>query len=175
MSRLRGFTGLSEAVVLRQLERILRSETFCNAPSLSRLLRHLVEQAIKGNASPSKEYSIGVEVFNRGESFDPRIDTIVRVQARRLRAKLVEYYAVEGRADAVVIELPKGRYQPRFRSVPASDPSDVTGAASEEPWRPSTDHQRTEPAGTRPTSSLPVPRTTLIGRDSEVAHLRRLL
>src|SRR5678815_3489300 len=98
-----------------QLDRMLQSLTFANAPGLSRFLRHLVEQAIGGNTAPLKEYSVGVEVFERGESFDPRIDTIVRVQARKLRAKLGEYYSQAGQSDAVVIEVPKGQYVATFR------------------------------------------------------------
>ena len=39
----------------------------------------------------------------------------MRVQARRLRAKLVRYYREEGRADETVIELPKGGYAPVFK------------------------------------------------------------
>jgi predicted ATPase len=161
--------------VIAQVARLLRSGTFANAPSLRRLLAYVVDRSLDGTGDAVKEYSIGVEVFDRGESFDPRIDTIVRVQARRLRAKLVEYYALEGRADPIVIELPKGRYLPRFRSVPVSDLRDLSGPRSEQSWRRSTDYQRAEPASARQASSLPVPRTTLIGRESEVAHLRRLI
>ena len=58
---------------------------------------------------------IGVQVFGKEETFDPRTDPIVRVQARRLRAKLVRYYREEGRADETVIELPKGGYAPVFK------------------------------------------------------------
>src|SRR5688500_18833948 len=103
--------------VRRQLDRILKSSTFGSAPGLSRFLRHLVEQAIDGNTAPLKEYSVGVEVFDRGSSFDPRIDPIVRVQARKLRAKLGEYYAMEGFADAILIEVPKGQYVATFRQT----------------------------------------------------------
>ena len=91
------------------------AEPFSNAPSLSRLLRHVVEHTLQGNAEELKEYSLGVEVFDRGESFDPRTDTIVRVQARRLRSKLKEYYDAEGQVDPIVIELPKGHYVVTFR------------------------------------------------------------
>ena len=69
----------SSASVRKQLDRILQSTTFCSAPGLSRFLRHLVEQAIDGNTAPLKEYSVGVEVFDRGNSFDPRIDPAVRI------------------------------------------------------------------------------------------------
>ena len=72
-------------------------------------------QAVSGRSGELKEYVIGVQVFRKEESFDPRTDPIVRVQARRLRAKLVHYYQQEGPGDALVIELPKGGYAPVFR------------------------------------------------------------
>ena len=65
-----------------------------------------------GRGSGLKEYVIGVQVFRKEDSFDPRTDPIVRVQARRLRAKLVRYFREEGRADPTLIELPKGGYTP---------------------------------------------------------------
>jgi len=98
-----------------QLARILRSETFQQADRLKRFLTFVVSEAISGRQEELKEYVIGVQVFRKEESFDPRTDPIVRVQARRLRAKLVRYYREEGRADALVIDLPKGGYAPIFR------------------------------------------------------------
>ena len=77
-----------EESVRRQLGRILRTSVFANAPSLSRFLRYLVERTLQGDRPPLNEYTLGVEVFDRGESFDPRVDNIVRVQVRRLRSKL---------------------------------------------------------------------------------------
>ena len=98
-----------------QLEKILSSQTFLTTESLRRFLRYIVEQTIQGQGSWLKESILGVEVFGRGKSFDPRLDPIVRVDARRLRAKLAEYYQGEGLNDAVVIEVKKGSYAPVFR------------------------------------------------------------
>ena len=97
-----------------QLARILRSETFQQADRLKRFLTFVVTEAINGRQEELKEYVIGVQVFRKEEGFDPRTDPIVRVQARRLRAKLVRYYREEGRADALIIDLPKGGYAPLF-------------------------------------------------------------
>ena len=72
------------------------------------MLQHLVGRTLDGDAGQLKEYSVGLDVFNRGPSFDPHTDTIVRVHARRLRKRLDEYYAGEGRADPILIGLPKG-------------------------------------------------------------------
>lgn len=99
-----------------QLARILRSETFQQADRLKRFLTFVVEEALAGRQADLKEYVIGVQVFRKEETFDPRTDPIVRVQARRLRAKLARYYREEGRTDPFIIDLPKGGYVPVFRS-----------------------------------------------------------
>src|SRR6185295_16729736 len=85
-----------------------------NAERASRFLRFVVEHSIRGDAD-LKEYIIGVEVFSRSDSYDPRTDPIVRAEAQRLRAKLEEYYTGEGRGDAIRIIVPKGTYAPSFQ------------------------------------------------------------
>jgi len=95
-----------------ELERILRSATFHQSDRLKRFLTFVVSETAAGRADDLKEYVIGVRVCGKEDSFDPRTDPIVRVQARRLRAKLVRYYRQEGRADPTLIELPKGGYIP---------------------------------------------------------------
>jgi serine/threonine-protein kinase len=115
----RGPAGPAADAVRGQLTRILGSQAFAHAPMLRRLLRHVVEHTLDG-AQELKEYAVGVDVFDRGPEFDPRTDTIVRVQARRLRAKLDDYYRSEGAADAVLIELPKGRYLAEWRTKSAT-------------------------------------------------------
>ncbi len=101
--------------VRRQLKALLSSQSFTSAPRLSAFLRYVVERALDGTADGVKEYSIGVEVFDRSDAFDPRTDTIVRVQAGRLRKKLAEYYATDGDENSIVIEVPTGGYVPSFR------------------------------------------------------------
>src|SRR5947207_5195087 len=101
--------------VREQLDRILASPTFQQSDRLKRFLSFIVLEAINGHRDELKEYVIGVQVFGKQESFDPRTDPIVRVQARRLRAKLVHHYREEGRADELIIDLPKGGYAPVFR------------------------------------------------------------
>ncbi len=110
----------ARAEVLAALERVTRSALFLRSSQLQRLLRYLVEETLAGRAERLKEFVIGVEVFGRPSSFDPRIDSLVRVEARRLRAALDAYYADEGRPDPVVIRLAKGAYHPAFeRAAPA--------------------------------------------------------
>jgi hypothetical protein len=85
-------SAVFEEPVRQQLTRVLRSSAFTNAPSLSRFLSYLVDRMLQGNSAPPDEYTLGVEVFDRRESFDPSVDNIVRVQVRRLRSKLEKYH-----------------------------------------------------------------------------------
>jgi serine/threonine-protein kinase len=103
------------------IEKVLASGAFQTSDRLSRFLRYLAEQTLEGRADRLKEYSLGVDVLGRGESFDPRTDSIVRVEASRLRAKLSAYYRGEGASDPVQIELPRGSYSIRFRTVEQGD------------------------------------------------------
>src|SRR5436190_9680825 len=103
-----------------QLERILDSLTFRQVDRLKRFLNFIVTEALAGRGDQLKEYVIGVQVFDKDQSFDPRADPIVRVQARRLRARLEPYYREEGGGDALVIELPKGGYAPVFKGRDAA-------------------------------------------------------
>ena len=101
--------------VREQLETILTSSELGSAPSLQKFLRYVVEETLAGRGESLKEYSIGSSVFGRGVDFNPKIDPIVRVQARNVRARLEQYYAGPGVHDRIIIELPKGAYVPMFR------------------------------------------------------------
>src|SRR5262245_15309654 len=109
-----GDSLITAAAVREQLERVLASVAFTRAGRMSRFLRFIVGETLKGKGSQLKEYRIGVEVFDRKDSYDPRIDPVVRSEARRLRSKLMEYYEEEGRKDAVRIYLAKGSYAAVF-------------------------------------------------------------
>lgn len=98
-----------------QLTRIVNSRRFISSTRLCRFLAHIVNRTIHGNLDSLKEFSIAVEVFDRTSEYDPNIDAIVRVEARRLRAKLKEYYEGPGRNDPVLIALRPGSYIPIFR------------------------------------------------------------
>lgn len=96
------------------LTRITASSGFASAERLTRFLKFAVEETIEGRGANIKEYLLGLEVFDRNDSFDPRTDPVVRVEAHRLRAKLKEYYENGGREDPVAIQFPKGSYLPTF-------------------------------------------------------------
>lgn len=107
--------------VQEELARILGSESFQKSPQLSRFLRFCVEETLAGQQDCLKEQVLGTDVFRRPAPFDPRLDPIVRVEARRLRSKLDQYYTGEGAADPVMISFQRGDYTPRFFRATVSD------------------------------------------------------
>jgi TolB-like protein/Flp pilus assembly protein TadD len=106
---------LPTAAIQAELEKILASKVFARSDRLRRFLRYVAEQVLQGNTEKLKEYVLGLEVFDRLDSYDQRLDPIVRVEARRLRTKLQDYYRMEGSADPICIELPERGYAPTFR------------------------------------------------------------
>ena len=106
-------------VIEKQLERISASDEFRKCPQLLRFLRFAVSEALSGRDGGSKERLIGIEVFGRPSDYDAGADPVVRVEARRLRRKLEEYYGGDGREDPLEIRLPKGGYIPTFESRPS--------------------------------------------------------
>ncbi len=124
-----------------QLDRLVTSGGFANADRMSAFLRYVVERALAGESDQVKEYVIGVAVFGRDDQYDPRLDSIVRVEARRLRTKLDEYYADEGRDDPIVIRMRRGSYAATFERRPAQPPESsappaIDRAAPSARWRP---------------------------------------
>ena len=115
---------------LEELERVLSSACFARSEGLSRLLRFLVERKLEGRDSELKESLIGVGVYGRKPGYDPKLDSTVRSEIARLRARLSRYYATEGSQDPLTIELPKGSYVPGFRETELGIPQ----AAKNVPW-----------------------------------------
>src|ERR1700739_2214475 len=105
----------SDEAIRLQLEKILAHSLFTRSERMGRFLRLAVERSLEGKAGELKEYLIGVEVFDRRQAYDPRVDPIVRVEARRLRSKLKAYYEGEGRNDPVIFEFTTGADAPRIR------------------------------------------------------------
>src|SRR6201985_1757138 len=114
MARLNGNT-VSENAIRKELERVLESPIFAQSDRLSRFLRFTVEYAIGGKDEGLKEYVIGTEVYDRKPPYHPSQDSIVRTEARRLRAKLKEYYESDGKQNPVFIYFRPGSYVPVFR------------------------------------------------------------
>jgi hypothetical protein len=105
---------------LRQIDKLAASHALHGSESLCKLLRYLAARALDHPGTPLKEYQIATEVFGRPADFDPQVDSTIRVQAGRLRAKLAEYYLSEGADDPILVELPKGTYLLAFHHRAAS-------------------------------------------------------
>lgn len=105
--------------VTAAVERIATSDGFAQSERLCRFLRFTMQAALDGRGGEIKEYVIGREVFDRDGAYDPRTDPIVRVEARRLRKKLDEYYAGTGAQEPIRIAYPKGSCVPEIAARPA--------------------------------------------------------
>jgi serine/threonine-protein kinase len=104
----------TEPEVRRQLDAILAHDLFRRSARLQRFLRVIVDWTLAGHAAALNERALGIAVFDRGPAHDPRIDPIVRVEARRLRGKLKAYYLRAGETAPLVIALRPGSYAPTF-------------------------------------------------------------
>jgi hypothetical protein len=102
-----------------ELEVVLQSGLFDKAPRLGTFFRYICERHLEGHADEIKEYSIALEALGRSADFDPKKDSIVRVEAHRLRRRLQEYYRTEATGHAVHIVIPNGQYRPQFVMHPA--------------------------------------------------------
>lgn len=139
-----GHTGISAETVLACLEAILHSKTFSHSHSLRQLVEFVVRKGFSSPHEPIKEYTIATEVLGRSQDFDPRADNIVRVQMRRLREKLDEYYLAEGQRDQIRIVMPRGQYAAEYIKVT----EDATPARPDPP---------------QPSGSVPPAKKRLIG------------
>ena len=150
--------GLKEGEALRRaVEEIIASPVLRPSTSLCKLLRYLAEQSIDQPETPHKEYQIATEVFGRAPDFDPRLDSVVRVQSGRLRSKLAEYYAGPGSKDDLILTLPKGAYalSIHHRNAPAVTSAEATPPTPNEAAHTSADNRA-------PTASPRLGRNALI-------------
>jgi adenylate cyclase len=114
------------------LAKMLETNVFAHAERQKRLLAYLVSQTVAGRGDRLKGYTIAIDVFDRSSDFDPAVEPIVRVETARLRAKLREYYADEGRLDPVRIEIPKGAYLVRICDTADARPGGAGATGKEE-------------------------------------------
>jgi tetratricopeptide (TPR) repeat protein len=125
--------GVDVRLIRSHLARVVESPQFRGAPKLGRFLTFVVDTALAGQGGQIKESLIAVEVYGRPPDYNPQIDSTVRVEAGRLRARLRQYYETAGQDEPVEIELPKGRYVPAFRE---RRPSSTTPAPESQSSRP---------------------------------------
>jgi hypothetical protein len=105
-----------------QVDRLIQSKTFETSEVHRKLLQYLAEKSINGEADRLKEYTIGLEAFGKPPTYDPKHDSIVRLQVGRLRQKLAAYYQSEAAGDPVVVNLPKGAFKLLFEPVEVTSP-----------------------------------------------------
>jgi len=108
-----------------QIQRIVASKAFKTSEVHRNLLNYLAEKSLGGEAQNLKEYTVGLDVFGKPASYDPRQESVVRMHVGRLRQKLAEYYRTEGLEDSIIVDLPKGGFALTFDPRPAPAPVDV--------------------------------------------------
>jgi hypothetical protein len=113
-----------------QVQRIIQSKAFRTSEVHRNLLHYLAEKSLAGTADSLKEYTVGLDVFAKPASYDPRQESVVRMHVARLRQKLAEYYRTEGLNDAVMVDVPKGGFRVTFepREILPDSPSPVAEA-----------------------------------------------
>src|SRR5712692_3415150 len=97
-----------------QVRRILQSKAFRTSEVHRNLFNYLAEKSLSGEADGLKEYTVGLDVFAKPSSYDPRQESVVRMHMARLRQKLTEYYRTEGIDDPIVVDVPKGGFTMTF-------------------------------------------------------------
>jgi hypothetical protein len=122
--------GVAVEDIRAQVGRLIQSKTFETSEVHRRLLQYLAEKSISGEADRLKEYTIGLEAFGKPPTYDPKQDSIVRLQAGRLRQKLAAYYQAEAAGDTIRVTLPKGAFKLNF------EPVEVLDQAQGAPWNP---------------------------------------
>jgi hypothetical protein len=116
-----------------QVQRIIQSKAFRTSEVHRNLLQYLAEKSLSGTADSLKEYTVGLDVFGKPASYDPRQESVVRMHVGRLRQKLVEYYRSEGVDDPIFVDVPKGGFKVIFEAREV--PPDGVAPAAEEPSR----------------------------------------
>ncbi|MGP0074039.1 MAG: hypothetical protein ACLPWF_19165 [Bryobacteraceae bacterium] len=118
-----------------QVQRIIQSKAFRTSEVHRNLLHYLAEKSLSGTADSLKEYTVGLDVFAKPASYDPRQESVVRMHLARLRQKLADYYRTEGANDPVIVDVPKGGFKVTFESREIA-PEHAASPATEEVARP---------------------------------------
>jgi TolB-like protein/Tfp pilus assembly protein PilF len=131
-----GANDITQGEVRAQLDRVLQSRAFKNSERLQRFLKFAVESALEGTTDQLKESVVGRVVYDRGPEYDPRTDSIVRVESQRLRKRLREYYDGDGKSDPVAINFRAGSYIPAFEHRTSINPRGLQAAGDRQTTRP---------------------------------------
>src|SRR6266849_8569012 len=114
---------LEQEATLAQIQRIVQSKAFRTSEVHRSLLNYLAEKSLAGASDSLKEYTVGLDVFAKPESYDPRQESTVRMHVARLRQKLAEYYRTEGADDPILVDLPKGGFKVTFDPRASAEPA----------------------------------------------------
>ncbi|MBP7243128.1 hypothetical protein [Amaricoccus sp.] len=124
-----GKQAVSPDIVRAELARILAAPAFDASERNRQFLSYVVDEALAGRADRIKAYNVATEVFGRDPKFDPQLDSIVRIEAGRLRRSLERYYLTDGRTSSLRIDIPRGGYAPVFGNIaPVGLPRSLPGA-----------------------------------------------
>lgn len=120
-----------------QIQRVLQSKAFRTSEVHRNLLSYLAEKSLSGTADSLKEYTVGLDVFSKPSSYDPRQESTVRMHVARLRQKLGEYYRTEGLDDPIIVDLPKGAFKLTFepREVRVESVSEPAPVPAQRFWQ----------------------------------------
>src|SRR3982751_2251576 len=108
-----------------QIQRIVSSKAFKTSEVHRNLLNYLADESLSGEAQNLKENTVGLDVFGKPASYDPRQESVVRMHVGRLRQKLAEYYRTDGVDDPIVVDLPKGGFALTFEARPVPEPAEA--------------------------------------------------
>lgn len=128
--------GSSASEVRAELQRVLNSSQFDASERNRRFLEYVIEEKLAGRAGRIKAYTIATQVFGRDVNFDPQLDPVVRMEARRLRRSLERFYLTDGKNSSVRIAMPKGGYVPEFRHLTIEDAFNVRAISLQRPGKP---------------------------------------
>src|SRR5215468_8117786 len=123
--------SITPEAIRQTLDRILNSKHFSQAPKKRKFVQLICEYYLAGRAKEINEHLIGLEVYERRDSYSPAEDPVVRVAAHDVRKRLEQYYLHEGRKDELRLEIPVGSYEPFFKlssDIPADIEANSTGA-----------------------------------------------
>lgn len=126
----REFHGDSEEI-LAALDDVLSSSSFANSDRLKNFLDYVVRESVDGRADAIKGKTIALDVYGRSAATDGDPENVVRVDARRLRRRLSDYYAGEGSTARIRIHIDSGGYAPRFEARPDTPSESVQDAEPE--------------------------------------------
>jgi hypothetical protein len=118
-----------------QVQRIVASKAFKTSEVHRNLLNYLADKSLSGESQNLKEYTVGLDVFGKPPTYDPRQESVVRMHVGRLRQKLTEYYRTEGQDDPVIVDLPKGGFSLTFAARPAPAVAEPVRDPAPEPAR----------------------------------------